>query len=256
MLELARALAQVGRDLVPRGRFRWQLLALVMIATAVPLTELVVTKIFTDVITRQSTAELSELIPEFVLFCVLFVATRVAHYWQKVYRVTYFDRVFTASQRKRSANIESWEWALGLELVNILTFLSQMIVLAIFFTILAPVFGALNLVLIVILIEVVGRLYRRQVAEQRDFVERRRAKEKVDSHTRVRTRIVSAEAGGLISAMGVLLLLVALLLMSLNGLVSVSNTLVLFLGLRMQNSTFASLSGGVMRFARARANSY
>jgi hypothetical protein len=52
------------------------------------------------------------------------------------------------------------------------------------------------------------------------------------------------------------MLLVALLAMSINGLISASSTIVLFLGLRLQSSTFHALSGGVMRFARAQANSY
>ena len=83
-----------------------------------------------------------------------------------------------------------------------------------------------------------------------------RAKTQVATHVRVRSRIVSAEIGGLISSIGALVLLIALLAMSINGLISASSTIVLFLGLRLQNSTFTTLSGGVMRFARALANSY
>ena len=49
-------------------------------------------------------------------------------------------------------------------------------------------------------------------------------------------------------------LLAGLIVMSINGLVDISTTVVLFLGARLQNGTVASLSGAVMRYARAVAN--
>lgn len=255
MRDLARALARAYRDLVPRGRHRWQLLSLILVGAAIPLTELLVTKIFTDAITSDSTTTLTELAPQLALFAVLFLATRVAHFAQRTYRVTFFEAAFKAGDRQ-IPNLESWRWALGLELVTILTAVTQMIVMAACFVFLAPVFGAINVILVAVLAEVMGRLFTRQSAEQRHYVERGRAKDRVATHTRVRSRIVSAETGGLISSVGVLILLVVLLAMSINGLISASNTIVLFLGLRMQNSTFSTLSGAVMRFARAQANSY
>lgn len=256
MRDLVRALAQAYRDLVPAGRHRWQLLSLILVGAAIPLTELLVTKIFTDAITGDGTASLAELAPQLVLFAGLFLATRVSHYAQRTYRVTFFEHALTAGERTRPSNIESWKWALGLELVTILTAVTQMVVLATCFVLLAPAFGLVNVILIAVLAEVLGRLFTRQATEQRQYVERGRARDHVATHVRVRSRIASAELGGLISSVGVLTLLLVLLAMSLSGVISASNTIVLFLGLRMQNSTFASLSGAVMRFARARANSY
>lgn len=256
MRELARALARTCGTLIPSGRHRWQLLALVMVGAAIPLTELMVAKIFTDIITTQSAASLNQLAPQLAVFVLLFLATRVAHYVQRTYRVTYFAGVFRSADRTHPANIESWQWALGMELVTVLTSVTQMLLMAAYFVVLAPVFGAINLLLILILAEVLGRLFTRQRAEQRGYVELGRAKAQVATHVRVRSRIVSAEIGGLISSAGALVLLVSLLAMNINGLISASSTVVLFLGLRMQNSTFSTLSGSVMRFARALANSY
>jgi hypothetical protein len=255
MRGLARALARAYRDIIPSGRHRWALLSLILVGAAIPLTELLITKIFTDAITSDSATTLTEVAPQLMLFAALFLATRVAHYVQRTYRVTYFQAAFSEGGRQ-PPNLESWRWALGLELVTILTAVTQLIVMATCFVVLAPVFGAINVLLIAVLAEVVGRLFTRQSAEQRQYVERGRARERVATHTRVRSRIVSAEIGGLVSSVGVLILLVVLLAMSLNGLISASSTIVLFLGLRMQNSTFSTLSGGVMRFARAQANSY
>ncbi|MGB7979301.1 MAG: hypothetical protein WCF36_00725 [Candidatus Nanopelagicales bacterium] len=256
MLELARALAGSCRSLIPGGRHRWQLLALVMVGAAIPLTELMVAKIFTEIITKERVSELTHLAPQLALFVLLFLATRVAHYAQRTYRVTFFEAVFRSSDRTHPPHIESWQWALGLELVNVLTSLTQMLAMAAYFVVLAPMFGMVNLLLVAVLAEALGRLFTRQQAKQRSYVELGRAKEHVATHLRVRSRVVSAEVGGLISSLGALTLLIALLAMSINDLISASTTIVLFLGLRLQNSTFSTLSGGVMRFARARANSY
>lgn len=256
MGDLVRALAQAYQDLVPRGRHRWQLLCLILVGAAIPLTELLVTKIFTDAITGDGTESLADLAPQLALFAGLFLATRVAHYAQRTYRVTFFEHAFTTRESTQPANVESWQWALGLELVTILTAVTQMVVMAACFVLLAPGFGLVNAILLSVLAEVLGRLFTRQATQQRQYVELGRARERVATHVRVRSRIASAELGGLISSVGVLTLLVVLLAMSLNGVISASSTIVLFLGLRMQNSTFATLSGAVMRFARARANSY
>jgi hypothetical protein len=43
--------------------------------------------------------------------------------------------------------------------------------------------------------------------------------------------------------------------LSYQGEISPSNTVVLFFGLRMQNSSLSSISTGLMRFARARTHS-
>lgn len=256
MWELAKDLAQTCRNLVPRGRYRWQLLAIVLVGAAIPLTELLITKIFSTVITDQDMSSLTDAAPQMAAFAALFLITRVAHYAQRTYRVTFFEGVFASSTRKFAANIESWRWAVGMELVNILTSFTQLVAMAALFTVLAPAFGLINGLFVLVLIDIVGRLFTRQRSEQRGYVERARAKERIASHVRVRSRIVSAEVGVLVSSVGTLLLLVGLLIMSIEGLISSANTIVLFIGLRMQNSYFSGLSGSIMRYARARANSY
>jgi hypothetical protein len=50
-------------------------------------------------------------------------------------------------------------------------------------------------------------------------------------------------------------LLGALLFFSYQGEINPANTIVLFFGLRMQNSSLSSLSTALMRFARARTHS-
>ena len=69
------------------------------------------------------------------------------------------------------------------------------------------------------------------------------------------TRIRSAEFGQLLSSFGIMLLLAVLLYLSYKNGLSASNTIVLFLGIRMQSSNLNNISTGLMRFARALANS-
>jgi hypothetical protein len=250
---LLAALLRAGRAILPEGRQRVQLLALVLVGSAIPLAELMVTKLFTDVVTAESSATLGQLAPQLAVFLGLFLATRCAHFAQRVARVRFFEHVFRGGTPGWGPAQESWRWALGLELVNILTFATQVVAMLAFFTVLSPPFGAADLVLVVVLLEMVGRLYARLVATQHGFAERQRAGQPVSSHERVRSRILSTELAGLGSSVGVLVLLVGLVAMGVAGVVSTSDTIVLFLGLRMQNSTIGALSGSVMRFARAEA---
>jgi hypothetical protein len=231
------------------------LLFLVALGAFIPVTELFVTKLFTDVITKERDgADLRLVVGEVVLFFVLFLATRIAHYAQRIYRVQFFDKVFRKAGRKGEGATASWEWALGLELVNVLSFATQLVVIASFFVWLAPIYGALNILLVIILLEVVSRLFRHQMAAQKRYVEQRQQKVLVPAYEKLRSRIMSAEIGTLISSVGVVILLAGLIVMSINGLVDISTTVVLFLGARLQNGTVASLSGAVMRYARAVAN--
>jgi hypothetical protein len=47
-----------------------------------------------------------------------------------------------------------------------------------------------------------------------------------------------------------------LIYFGITGAISLANTIVLFLGLRLQNTTFSTISSSLMRFARAKANSF
>jgi hypothetical protein len=72
---------------------------------------------------------------------------------------------------------------------------------------------------------------------------------------RVGTRIKSGEIGILLSGIAMIFMLGALFYFNYIGDISASNTVVLFFGLRMQNSNLSGISTGLMRFARARTHS-
>lgn len=254
-VSLFRSLRSTYQVLVPKGPDRGKLALLVFLGALIPVTELFVTKLFTDVITKERNgAGLELIVGEMLLFFALFLATRIAHYAQRIYRVQFFDQTFRKTGRKDAGAKASWEWALGLELVNVLSFATQLLVIAAFFVWLAPIYGALNILLVILLLEVVARLFKHQMAQQIRYVNQRNSKVTVPAYNKLRSRIMSAEVGTLISSVGVVILLAGLMVLSINGLVSISTTVVLFLGARLQNGTFASLSGAVMRYARAAAN--
>jgi hypothetical protein len=83
----------------------------------------------------------------------------------------------------------------------------------------------------------------------------RKNKEQITNAVRIGTRIKSGEIGILISGIAMLVLLGVLIYLSYIGGINTSNTIVLFFGLKMQNSNFSNVSTALMRFARARTNS-
>jgi hypothetical protein len=107
-----------------------------------------------------------------------------------------------------------------------------------------------------VLLQVMGRIFVYQLKVQREFVEKRRAKENVTPAERLGSRIKSAEFATLLGSIFIVALMVLLVIFSIDGVVSLSSTIVFFLGLRLMNTTFSSISSALMRFARAKANSF
>lgn len=256
MRRLIRELWQNSRLLVPTNRLRAQLVLLVLIGAAIPVTELLVAKIFTDIVVTGQSKSAMDLVLAVLGFSALFAITRIANYLQKTYRVKFFDKSFKKDTREKSSTKESWEWAMALELVNVLSFFTQMIVIAAFVLYLSWAFGAINFVFVLIVLQIMGMLFKRQLVKQRGYVEKKRAKEDVKAAERLGARIQQAELATLIASLGLVVLLALLVFFSLQGYVSLSNTIVIFLALRLQNTTFSSVSSSLMRFARAKANSF
>ncbi|MEL0261545.1 MAG: hypothetical protein VXA38_05425, partial [Aquiluna sp.] len=103
-----------------------------------------------------------------------------------------------------------------------------------------------------VVLQVMGVLFTRQFRTQRDFVQKRRAKETVTPAERLGSRIQQAEFGTLLASFGAVIMFAILIWLSISGSISLSNTIVFFLGLRLQNTTFSSVSSALMRFARAK----
>ena len=150
---------------------------------------------------------------------------------------------------------ESWQWSLAFEVTSLLSLITQLIVVSIFFFTLNPLFSVINLILMIIIFQFFGSLFKHQLSAQRGFLASRRAKEVVANSVRVGTRIRSGEIGALVSGFGMIILLTLLLYLSYQGELSTSDTIIFFFGLKMQTSNLSTFSLGLMRFARALVNS-
>ena len=77
-----------------------------------------------------------------------------------------------------------------------------------------------------------------------------RAKES-KAQKQYKARIKAAETGALSSGAGTLFLLGLLLFLNIDGQITAANTLVIFLGVRLQNSVVANTSRSLMRYAKS-----
>jgi len=150
---------------------------------------------------------------------------------------------------------ENWRWSLAFELTNILSTCTQLGVVILFFAYLSWEFAVINILVVLAIFQVYGKLFSSQLDAQRGFVTARKNKEQITNAVRIGTRIKSGEIGILISGIAMLVLLGVLIYLSYIGGINTSNTIVLFFGLKMQNSNFSNVSTALMRFARARTNS-
>jgi hypothetical protein len=128
-------------------------------------------------------------------------------------------------------------------------------VVILFFAYLSWQFAVINILVVLAIFQVYGKLFSSQLDAQRGFVIARKNKEQITNAVRIGTRIKSGEIGILISGIAMLILLGVLIYLSYIGGINTSNTIVLFFGLKMQNSNFSNVSTALMRFARARTNS-
>ena len=124
-----------------------------------------------------------------------------------------------------------------------------------FFIFFNPLFGLVDLIVVILVLQLIGRIFAKQIKEQRNFANARKRKKRISSANKFRTRIKSGEVGILYSGVAMIFLLGLLLYLSYQGEISPANTVVLFFGLRMQNSGLSSMSTSLMRFARARTHS-
>ncbi|TSA48384.1 MAG: hypothetical protein D4R50_01230 [Actinomycetales bacterium] len=242
-------------QLFPTNKHRTILIGLVLIAASISVSELAVTKLFTKIILHEGSLSRARLILYIGAFFLFFGITRAGHYLQRIYRVNVFDKAFKSSSIGVTAAQENWRWSLAFELTTLLGVITQILVIVIFFAYLNVLFGVLNVLVLLAVIEILGRIFAKQIEAQRGFVVARKNKIPVSNFERIGSRIKSGEFGILISGFSLIILLAALIYFSYKGDISRSNTIVLFFGLRMQNSSLATFSTSLMRFARARTNS-
>jgi len=255
MLIVVKELLYAVRTLFTTNKDRVVLLGLVLIAAMISVSELAVAKIFTQIIGHERSMDTTKLVILIVGFFLFFGVTKAGHFLQRVYKVRFFEKAFKESNNEVTAAKENWRWSLAFELTNILSTCTQLSVIILFFAYLSWQFALVNILVVLAIFQVYGALFRHQLDAQRGFVIARRNKELITNAVRIGTRVKSGEIGVLISGIAMLILLGVLIYLSYIDGISTSNTIVLFFGLKMQNSNFSNISTALMRFARARTNS-
>ena len=255
MLIVAKELIYAVKALFTTTRDRYILLGLVLIAAMISVSELAVAKLFTKIIGFEKTMSSTQLIILVIGFFLFFGITKAGHFLQRIYKVRFFDNAFKASSSDVPTAKENWRWSLAFELTNILSTITQLGVVILFFAYLSWQFAVINILIVLAIFQVYGKLFSSQIDAQRGFVTARKNKEQITNAVRIGTRIKSGEIGILISGIATLVLLGVLIYLSYIGGISTSNTIVLFFGLKMQNSNFSNIATALMRFARARTNS-
>ncbi|MFM8782593.1 MAG: hypothetical protein ACKOD6_01065, partial [Actinomycetota bacterium] len=228
------------------------LVVLAMLAAVISVSELLVMKFFVNIVVQEGEIERDRFILLGAGLAIFFILTRVSQYYQKIYRVKAFARSFKSLRKLKNRGAKNPEWAMAFEVSNILTQATQLIAVLAFTLILEPIFAALNLLVVLVILAVIGRIFTKQLKVQQELQVERDGK-RARPQKRYGTRIKAAELGSLLAGLGIALLLAVLLFMSYNGDISLANTLIIFFGTRLQNGSLTSTSRSLMRYAKAKA---
>jgi hypothetical protein len=250
MLFICREMIAGFRHLFPRGRFRFVLLFLSLIAATISVSELLVLKLFATLVLNEGNLDSTALLLAVIGFFIFFIVTRLSQFYQRNYRVKAFARSFRAAKKNRTVKEENREWAMAFELTKILSHGTQLAAILLFFLFLNPWFALANTLVLLLVLQVVGDLFRKQIAIQ-DKLAALRGKRKAKPQKRYSARIRAAETGALSSGAGTLFLLGLLIFLNIDGKITAANTLVIFLGVRLQNSVVANTSRSLMRYAKS-----
>jgi hypothetical protein len=241
--------------LFPSAKSRSVLLFLVLLASIISVSELLVTYFFTRVILEIDGVDESKINYLLVFFFICLALTRSGHYLQRIYRLKLFDKSLNNKNKSKSPIEDSWQWALALELSTILGIIVQLIAIAIFFTCLNISYGLINFFIVVIVLQWLSYLFSKQIEVQKSFSKAYKNNKSVSSSVKIMARIKSGEIGVLIAGASFLLSIGILVYFIFGQFISPVHSIVLFFGLKMQSSSLSMLSSSLMRFARARVNS-
>lgn len=251
-------LLEAFRRLFTSTGSRLEVGALILVMAAVPVVEMGVVKLFSDLILagpERLQTDQPGVVRDSVVFFVALAAVRVVHHGVRVQRVRVFRKRFEQSTATYSPSQESWNWALAFELSSVLANVVQVTAFSALFLVLDPLVGAVNGLVVGLVLLTVSLLYRRQLGLQRDYVRMGSKPGTTAISERVGARIRVAELGALLASVGMAVGLAVVLVRTLTGAVSGSEAIVFFLGLRLCYGQVGTLSQGIMRFARASARS-
>ena len=250
MLRVAIELWSATKDLFPSKRHLRMVMGLVTLATIVSISELLLAKLFSDLILPSEPRSSSNLIILSVIFLGVFGLLRIINFVREYYRLNIFEKALTEDSGSKFAN--SWKWATAMELTALLTIVGRFVFISILLFYFSIPFALCNLILSVILFQTFALQMKRQYIEQRKFRKLQLEKKPVTNAEKVKTRILAGESISLISAFGMLLMFGALILFSTKDVIEPTIAFTLFIALRMIGQIYSGFSSGLMRYVRAR----
>lgn len=253
MINMYRQTSYALTTLFTTRKTKLVLLFLVLLASLISVSELLVTHLFTSIILDRDPKDVIQTQLNLFLLFLFLALTRLGHYLQRIYRLKLFKRSFEKEENSKTQSEQSWQWALAFELSTILGVFLQLIAMAIFFAFLNFRFALINLIIVIVVLQLISRLFSKQVSLQKTFHESTNTTSQVPNSEKVITRIKSGEIGTLISGASFLLLIGLLIFFAFDALISPAHSIVLFFGIKIQSTSLSTLSTSLMRFARARA---
>ena len=250
MVRVGIELWSATKDLFPSKKHLRMVIGLVTLATIVSISELLLARLFSDLILPSEPRSSSNLIVLSVIFLGVFGLLRIINFIREYYRLNVFEKALTEDNSSRFAN--SWKWATAMELTALLTLVGRFVFISILLFYFSVPFGLCNLALSVILFQTFALQMKRQYTEQRKFRKLQFEKKPVTNAEKVKTRILAGESISLISALGMLLMFGALILFSTRDVIEPTIAFTLFIALRMIGQVYAGFSSGLMRYVRAR----
>ncbi|WP_183407734.1 hypothetical protein [Nocardioides marmoriginsengisoli] len=243
-------------QLFSHGRSRWEISGLLLTLAMLPVSELVVTRMFSHLIINgphRYEVDPEGVIRSALVFFVAFALARALHHVVRLSRVRVFRRGFDNSGEKRAASQEAWSWAAAFELSTALVALIQLAAFCILFAVVDLGSGLANVVIVGAVLSVIAAIYRRQLDHQVRYLTEGHASGGTAIGDRVGKRIRDAELGAVVASLAMALSLGVVLYRALRGQIAGADAIVLFIGLRMMYSQVGNLSASAMRFARVKA---
>ncbi|MCX6395597.1 MAG: hypothetical protein NTV23_03855 [Propionibacteriales bacterium] len=246
-------------DLFSARRSRGEIAALLLVMALLPVSELVVTHMFSRLIlagAKQYDEDPRGVLVSGAIFFAAFALSRALHHVVRLNRVRVFRRGFERSGEERPASpasTEAWSWAAAFELSTALVSLIQIVAFCSLFTYLDPAFGLANLLIAAGVLWLVAAIYHRQLSHQVAYLAEGNKPGSTKVGDRVGKRIRDAELGAIVASLAMAVSLGLVLVRAIQGGLSGPDAIVLFIGLRMLYSQVGNLSASAMRFARVKA---
>ncbi|MDT3331727.1 hypothetical protein Q9S78_13735 [Microbacterium sp. KSW-18] len=233
----------------PRWRERRMIIALLVLMAILPVGELLVLQVFSNLLVEASQSlagQLGTVVLLLSLFLAGFAVTRGLQHGTKFWRVRIFRAAFADLQDRTGAGAANWQWARAFGVSSIIADLMQIVaVLGVLFYF-DLVIGGVSAVLTVVVIIPLSLLYRRQLRVQLELMDA--PVKRVEAP--IRERIYSGEFAAIAASAGSGIALALVVLRIFSGGLDVATAIVLAMALRIYFGRIAALSPTFMRFAR------